>query len=102
MSTLSLRWLLLISSFGLASIHALTSVEKLTGLGYREQELQQSKGQNFINEVPNGIPAASFGGGTHIFIEGDGLAFDSETNIIHMYSYDLNATAVAPGLSEED
>ena len=35
-------------------------------------------------------------------LEGDGLAFDAETNIVRMYSYDLNVTAVAPALSEED
>lgn len=47
--------------------------EYLEGIGYREQALQQSKGQNFENEVPNGIAFASYAGGTHIFIKGSGL-----------------------------
>jgi hypothetical protein len=45
----------------------------LEGIGYREQALQQAKGASFESETPNGIPYASFGGDTHIFIKGGGL-----------------------------
>jgi len=45
----------------------------LEGIGYREQALQQSKGQNFENEQPHGINYASYAGGTYIFIKGSGL-----------------------------
>jgi hypothetical protein len=46
----------------------------LEGIGYREQELQVSKGSLFESEEPNGIAYASFAGGTHIFIKGHGFA----------------------------
>jgi hypothetical protein len=45
----------------------------LDGVGYREQELQVSKGTNFASEEAEGVKWASYGGGTHIFIKGVGL-----------------------------
>jgi hypothetical protein len=46
----------------------------LEGLGYREQALQVAKGTLFASEEAKGIPYASFGGGTNIFIKGVELA----------------------------
>jgi hypothetical protein len=58
----------------------------LKGVGYREQELQIAKGSKFQMEVPEGIPWATFAGGTHIFIEGSGLAEAPNANEILLES----------------
>jgi len=58
----------------------------LEGIGYREQALQQAKGARFQSEEADGIEWASFGGGTHIFIKGEGLAENPQSNFVHLYS----------------
>ena len=45
----------------------------LSGIGYREQELQVAKGSVFSSEAPTGVYHASFAGNTNIFIKGDGF-----------------------------
>jgi len=50
-----------------------TILECLDGIGYREQELQQAKGSRFSQEATDGISMASFGGGTNIFVQGEGI-----------------------------
>jgi len=75
---------------------------KLHGLGYREQELQQAKGSRFTTDEPQGISWASFAGGTNIYIKGYGLNPDPESNIILLYSYELDQTITAPLLTEDD
>lgn len=54
----------------------------IEGLGYREQELQVAKGTLFASEDANGIPYASFGGGTNIFIKGVEFADDPQSNLV--------------------
>ena len=58
----------------------------LDGIGYREQELQVSKGTKFQSESPTGVPYASFGGGTNIFVKGVGLAENPQSNDVILYS----------------
>ena len=61
-----------------ASVHAENEVFKtLEGTGYREQELQQSKGANFATEVADGVEYVSYAGGTHIFVKGQNLGEDA-------------------------
>jgi hypothetical protein len=74
----------------------------LDGIGYREQELQVAKGSFFNSETPNGISYASFAGGTNIFIKGQELATNAQSNVILMYSQDLEKTVQAPLLTEDD
>lgn len=74
----------------------------LDGIGYREQELQIAKGTNFASESPTGISAASFGGGTHIFIKGRGLNEDAEKNAIMVYSHDKKVSFLSTPLTEDD
>ena len=52
---------------------AVTVIQSLDGIGYREQELQQAKGSRFDHEATDGISFASFGGGTNIFVQGEGI-----------------------------
>ena len=74
----------------------------LTGIGYREQELQVAKGVNFNSESATGVPQASFAGGTHIFIKCEFLGEMPEQNVIILYSQDLQLDIPAPMLSEDD
>jgi len=74
----------------------------LEGVGYREQELQVAKGANFASELPRGISWASFGGGTNIFIKGDGLMENPMANTPMLWSNDLNILVPCPPLNEDD
>ena len=74
----------------------------LDGIGYREQELQQAKGDFFQSEEANGIGYASFGGGTHIFIKGVGLAENAQSNTVVLYSVDFEQDVVSMPLTEDD
>jgi len=64
----------------------------IDGIGYREQELQVAKGTFFNSEEPKGVSHASFYGGTNIFVKGPMLAPNAQSNIIMMYSHELEAT----------
>ena len=75
---------------------------QLYGIGYREQELQVAKGTTFNEEDPTGIAHASFAGDTNIFIKGDGLVEAIQSNIVVMYSHELEVELVAPPLTEND
>ena len=76
---------------------------KLHGLGYREQELQQARGARFRSKSPNGIPWASFAGGTNIYIKGYGFSEHAQSNKIFMLSKELKEkTVLAPTLTEDD
>lgn len=61
----------------------------LEGIGYREQALQQAKGTRFQSEDADGVEWASFGGGTHIFIKGEGLHENPQSNFVYLYSNDF-------------
>jgi len=74
----------------------------LDGIGYREQELQVSKGKFFESETPSGVSFVSFGGGTHIFIKGVGLAEDPQSNQVFLHSDELDGEFLAPSLTEDD
>jgi hypothetical protein len=74
----------------------------LHGIGYREQELQVSKGTRFASEDPTGIPWASFAGGTNIFIKGVGLAENPQSNDVMFYSKEFDKTFPSLPLSEDD
>lgn len=78
-------------------------MKTLSGIGYREQELQVAKGVNFETEVPNGVSYASFAGNTNIFIKGSMFALQPEQNLLVLESVELDGQKiVAPGMSEED
>ena len=74
----------------------------LDGIGYREQELQQARGSKFSDNEANGLPYVSFGGGTHIFIQGYDFNDDPVSNQILLKSGDLGATFKAPKLTKDD
>jgi hypothetical protein len=75
----------------------------LEGIGYREQELQVSKGTNFASEEPNGVNWASFAGGTHIFIRGFGLEDNPQSNAISFRSEENEQLVIpVPLLTEDD
>jgi hypothetical protein len=74
----------------------------LDGIGYREQELQVAKGTFFESEEATGVKYASFGGGTHIFIKGMGLADNAQSNTVVLYSTDFSMSVVSTPLTEED
>jgi hypothetical protein len=74
----------------------------LEGIGYREQELQVSKGTLFESEEPNGIAYASFAGGTHIFIKGNGFADNPQSNDVILYSRELTMEVPSFALTEDD
>jgi hypothetical protein len=74
----------------------------LDGIGWREQELQQAKGSFFQSEEANGVQYASFGGGTHIFIKGVGLADNAQSNTVVLYSNDFEMDITSTPLTEED
>lgn len=75
----------------------------IEGIGYREQELQVAKGTVFASEDANGIPYASFGGGTNIFIKGVEFADNAQSNLV---IFDCTETftkgAIGPKLTEDD
>ena len=74
----------------------------LEGIGYREQELQVSKGSFFESEEPNGVAYASFAGGTHIFMKGVGLADNPQSNDIILYSKEFDMEVPSFALTEDD
>jgi hypothetical protein len=74
----------------------------LDGIGYREQELQQAKGTIFESETPNGIAYASMNGGTHIFIKSPCLTENPSSNVIVLFSRELNVEFTAPLLTADD
>jgi hypothetical protein len=78
------------------------SARTLYGIGYREQELQVAKGTTFNSEEPTGIPHASFEGDTNIFIKGDGLLENAQSNRVILYSNDVKVALDAPPLTEDD
>lgn len=82
--------------------HGIFVQARLEGIGYREQELQLAKGSNFASELPRGISWASFGGGTNIFIKGDGLMENPQSNTPMLYSVDLDVIVPCPPLTEDD
>jgi hypothetical protein len=49
-----------------------------------------------------GVNIASFGGGTNIFIQGAGMAEDPQSNIIALFSNELEVKFPCPRLSEDD
>jgi hypothetical protein len=61
----------------------------LTGIGYREQELQTAKGTIFSNELAQGVKYVSMAGGTHIFIKSPDLNESPPMNMIVLYSHDF-------------
>ena len=71
----------------------------LTGIGYREQELQVAKTSMFSAENATGVAYASFAGGTHIFIKSSFLNDKVEQNSIILYSHDFQIDIPAPMLS---
>jgi len=75
---------------------------QLQGIGYREQELQLARGSFFSSEDPQGVGEASFGGNTNIFIRGDGLTENAQSNRVMMISTELGETIPAPPLTEDD
>jgi len=75
---------------------------KLFGIGYREQELQVAKGLNFASESATGVKWASYAGGTNIFIKGDRLSDDPQSNTVVMKSVEFDMEVVAPRLTEDD
>jgi hypothetical protein len=74
----------------------------LEGVGYREQELQVSKGSFFESEIPNGIPYASFAGGTHIFLKGQGFSDNPQSNEIVLWSHEFEMEVPSFALTEDD
>ena len=52
--------------------------------------------------MPNGISHASFHGGTNIFIKSPELATNAQSNLVQMYSHELEVTIPAPQLTEND
>jgi hypothetical protein len=74
----------------------------LDGVGYREQELQVAKGSFFSSEEPTGIPYASFGGGTHIFIKGVGLDDNAQSNLVILKSQEFSSDIMSTPLTEND
>jgi len=74
----------------------------IEGVGYREPDLQVPKSTFFMSENPQGIPYASFSGGTNIFIKSYNLNDNPQTNQVFLYSYDLKLEFQAPLISEDD
>ena len=75
----------------------------LHGIGYREQELQQASGARFRSKKPEGIPWASFAGGTNIYIKGFGYSEHAQSNQVWLKSIDLkDQNILAPTLTEDD
>jgi hypothetical protein len=74
----------------------------IEGIGYREPDLQVPKSALFMSENPQGIPYASFSGGTNIFIKSYMLNDNPQTNQVFLHSNDLNLDFQAPLLSEDD
>ena len=74
----------------------------MDGIGYREQALQQAKGERFENEDVLGIDTASFAGDTHIFIKGGGFDMNPQSNLVFLYSHEFEQTIMAPPLTEDD
>jgi len=74
----------------------------LNGIGYREQELQVSKGTKFESEASTGVPWASFAGGTNIFIKGVGLADNPQSNDVIFYSHEFEREIPSFPLTEDD
>jgi hypothetical protein len=75
----------------------------IEGIGYREQELQVSKGRMFASEVANGIPWASFGGGTNIFIKGVEFADNAQSNMVIFDCVEtFQKGVIGPKLTEDD
>jgi hypothetical protein len=72
------------------------------GIGYREQELQQASSALFSSNEANGIPQASFAGGTNIFIRGQQLDENPQSNTIIFHSAKYGVDIVAPLLTEDD
>ena len=56
----------------------------------------------FDSETPTGVAWASFGGGTNIFIKGDGLDDNPQANTILMTSKELTVTVKCSPLNEDD
>jgi hypothetical protein len=48
-----------------------------------------AKGTTFNEESPTGINLASFAGDLNIFIKGDGLVENAQSNVPVLYSHDL-------------
>jgi hypothetical protein len=48
------------------------------------------------------VQYASFGGGTHIFIKGLGLAGDPQSNTVVLYSNDFEMDIISTPLTEDD
>jgi hypothetical protein len=66
--------------------------------------LQQAKGTKFQSEDADGISWASFAGGTHIFIKGNGLNDNPESNWVMLEPHD-NPDGIkyfSPLLTEDD
>ena len=98
----AVKLLILFTVAAIMEAPAVLAQNALKGVGYREQELQIAKGSKFQTEIPEGIPWASFAGGTHIFIDGTGIAEAPTSNQILLESVEFGQTIPAPGLTEED
>lgn len=61
-----------------------------------------AKGTFFQSEEATGVRYASFGGGTHIFIKGVGLADNAQSNTVVLYSNDFEMDITSTPLTEED
>ena len=94
----ALLWTTLIAT---ADAGPLTAYIK--GIGYREQSLQQAKGE-MIPTGANGIEFASFGGGTHIFIESVHLSETIAQNQVLFECPELQNSGMlsGPPLSSDD
>jgi len=100
----------MISTYKLSALLTLLSIVTaggegggyLDGIGYREQALQQAKGANFQEEGASGVSIASFGGGTNIFVQGNGMADDPQSNVVALVSADYDGQFLAPRLTEDD
>ena len=88
---------MIILNYMITAVHA-----GITGVGFREQELQVAKGTNFASEVPNGVKWASFNGGTHIFFKSVKLNLTPEKNVLWLYSEELKQDIPCPPMTEED
>ena len=74
----------------------------LSGIGYRRHERNIGKDVKFTSSRSEGIRYASYGGGTNIFIRGDDLALDPQSNTIHLYSPVLKTHFPSPPLTSDD
>lgn len=75
----------------------------LYGVGYREQELQQSKTTSFSSEEVGPIQYASYAGNTNIFIKGAGLHIDPDANLIMLSSLTFEGQSfLCPMLTLDD